>query len=74
MQKREAKRLPRGAPGVAYDNPAHMLGAAEYIKLAWDAITDATIKNAFNQAELVTLKGGAHEVDIMADLLAASKH
>ena len=47
-----------------------MLDAAEYIKLAWDE----TIKNAFNQAELVTLKGGAHEgVDMMACLFCSSK-
>ena len=47
---------------------------AQYIKLAWDAISDATIKNAFNKAELVTLKGGAHEeVDMMADLLCNFK-
>ena len=44
------------------------------IKLAWDAISDATIKNAFNQAELVTLKGGTHEeVDMIADLLCSFK-
>ena len=51
-----------------------MLDAAKYVKLAWDAISDATIKNAFNLAELVTLKGGAHEeVDMMADLLCSLK-
>ena len=73
-QKEQAKRLPRGAAGVAHGDPAHMLDTAEYIKLVWDAISDATIKNAFNQAELVTLKGGAHEeVDMMADLLCNFK-
>ena len=51
-----------------------MLDAAQYIKLAWDAISDARIKNAFNKAELVTLKGGAHEeVDMMAVLLCSFK-
>ena len=35
---------------------------------------DATIKNAFNKAELVTLKSGAQEkVDTMADLLCSFK-
>ena len=73
-KKDQAKRLPRGAAGVAYGNPAHMLNAVPYIKLAWDAISDATIKNAFNKAELVTLKGGAHEeVDMMVDLLCSFK-
>ena len=51
-----------------------MLDASQYIKLAWDAISDATIQNAFNKAELVTLKGGAHEeVNMMADLLCSFK-
>ena len=51
-----------------------MLNAAQYIKLAWDAISDATIKNAFKKTELVTLKGGAHEeVYIMVDLLCRFK-
>ena len=51
-----------------------MLDAAQYIKLARDAISDATIKNASNKAELVTLIGGAHEeVDMMADLLCSFK-
>ena len=73
-KKEQAKILPRGTAGVAYCNPAHLLDAAQYIKLAWDAISDATIKNAFNKAELVTLNGGAHEeVDMMADLLSSFK-
>ena len=51
-----------------------MLHTAQYIKLDWDAILDATIKNAFNKAELATLKSGAHEeVDIMTDLLCSFK-
>ena len=51
-----------------------MLDAAQYNKLAWNGISDATTKNAFNKAELVTLKGGAHEeVDLMADLLCSFK-
>ena len=51
-----------------------MLDATQYIKLAWDAISDATIKNAFNKAELKTLKGGAQEeVNMMADLLCSFK-
>ena len=73
-KKEQAKRLPRGAAGVVYGNFIHMLDAGQYIKLAWDMISDATIKNAFNNAELVTLKGGAHEeVDMMADLLCSLK-
>ena len=74
FKKEQEKRIPRGAAGIAYVKPAHMLDEAQYIKFAWDAISDATIKNAFNKAELVTLKGGTHEeVDMMADLLCSFK-
>ena len=49
-----------------------MLDAAQHIKLAWDAISDAAIKNSFNKAELVTLKGRAHEeIYIITDLLCS---
>ena len=72
-KKEQAKRLPREAAGVAYGNPGRMLNAAHYIKLAWDTISDATVKNAFNKAESVTLKGGAHEVNMIADLLCSLK-
>ena len=73
-KKKQAKRLPRGAVGVAYANPTHMLDAAQYFKLAWDAISEATIKNLLNKAKLVTLKGGAHkEVDMMVNLLCSFK-
>ena len=30
--------LPRGAAGVTYGNPVHLLDAARYIKFAWDAV------------------------------------
>ena len=51
-----------------------MLDVVQYITLAWDAISDATIRNAFNKAELVTLKGGAHDkIDMMANLLCSFK-
>ena len=54
-KKEQAKMLPRGAAGVTCGNPAHLLDAAQYIKLAWKAILDATIKNAFNISQLLTL-------------------
>ena len=31
----QGKRLPRGAAGVAYGKPAHLLDAAHYVKQAW---------------------------------------
>ena len=52
QKKEQTNRLPQGAAGVAYGNPVHLLDAAQYIKLAWDSISDATIKNAFNFTSL----------------------
>ena len=73
-KKEQAERFAGGAAGVVYGNLIHMLDAGQYIKLAWDTISDVTIKNTFNNAELATLKGGAHqEVDMMADLLCSLK-
>ena len=73
-KKEQAKRLPRGAAVVAYGDPARMLDAAQYVEIAWDAISDATIKNAFNKAELLNLAGGTGEkVDVMAGLLRSFK-
>jgi len=47
-----------------------MLDAAQYIRFAWDAISDAAIKNAFGKVDLLSLGGGAdEEVVLMADLL-----
>lgn len=51
-KKEQSKRLRRGAAGVAYGNPAHLLDAAHYVKHAWDAISSESIKNAFKKAEL----------------------
>ena len=51
--KDQANRLPWDAAGVADGNPVHyLLNAAQYIKLAWDSISNATIKNAFNFTSL----------------------
>ena len=39
-KKEQAKRLPRGAAGISYGNPAHLVDAAQCIKLAWGTILD----------------------------------
>ncbi|CAK8685111.1 unnamed protein product [Clavelina lepadiformis] len=69
-QKEQAKRLPRGAAGVAYGNPAHLLDAAHYVKQAWDLISDASVRNSFNKAQLITpLDGGVdEEANFMSDM------
>ena len=51
-KREQANRLPQGAVGIAWGNPVHLLDAAQYIKLAWDSFSDATIKNAFNFTSL----------------------
>ena len=51
-----------------------MLDAAQYVNIAWDAISHATTKNAFNKAKPLNLAGGTdEEVDMMADLLRSFK-
>ena len=52
LKKEQANRLFRGPANDAYGNPVHLLDAAQYIKLAWDSILDATIKNEFNFTSL----------------------
>ena len=49
----QAQRLLKGAAGAAFGNPAYLLDAANYIKLAWDAITSTTIRNAWKKAEII---------------------
>jgi hypothetical protein len=39
------ENLRRGAVGVKFGNPAHLLDAANCIKLCWNAISPETIKN-----------------------------
>ena len=40
------------AAGVAYGNPAHLRDAAQYITLAWDAISDITITERMRSTSL----------------------
>ncbi|XP_065642990.1 jerky protein homolog-like [Hydra vulgaris] len=42
----------RGAAGVEYGKPAHLLDAAKYVNLAWKSIQPSSIKNCFDKAEL----------------------
>ena len=58
----QGKRLPRGTAGVAYGKPAHLLDAAHYVKQAWEFISDTSIRNSFNKAQLLTpMAGGVDE-------------
>ncbi|XP_065668027.1 jerky protein homolog-like [Hydra vulgaris] len=42
----------RGAAGVKYGKPAHLLDAAKYADLAWKSIQPSSLKNCFDKAEL----------------------
>lgn len=53
QKKTQATRLPRGAAGVAYGNPANLLDAAKYVKHAWDQISTDSIRHAFKKAEII---------------------
>ena len=48
----QAKRLKRGAAGVAQGQSANLLDAAFYVKRAWGAISQSTILNCFAKANL----------------------
>ena len=67
----QGKRLPRGAAGVAYGRPAHLLDAAHYVKQAWEFISATSIRNSFNKAQLLTpMAGGVdEEPDFIPELL-----
>ncbi|KAI6648197.1 hypothetical protein LOD99_12006 [Oopsacas minuta] len=71
-KRRASERLPKGAAGVVYGKPAHLLDAAFYVKRAWNLISDTSISNSFIKAELgpLTLQGSVdEEVDAMSDVL-----
>jgi hypothetical protein len=74
QRKRElGKRLRRGAAGVSYESPAHLLDAASYVKEAWDSVSSSSIKNAFSKAELMNLEpepGAESENNVIATELA----
>jgi hypothetical protein len=46
-KKMQGRRLQRGAAGVAYENPVHLLDVASYVKEAWQSVSPSFIKNAF---------------------------
>ncbi len=74
QQKRElGKRLQRGAGGVSYENPTHLLDVANYVKEAWDSVSSSSIKNAFSKVELMNLepeRGAESENNVIATELA----
>jgi hypothetical protein len=55
-KKMQGQRLRRGATGVAYRNPVHLLDAASYVKEAWQSVSPSSIKNAFIKAKIMTLE------------------
>ncbi len=56
QKKMQRQRLRRGAAGITYGNPAHMLDAASYVKEAWQSMSPSSIKNAFIKVKIMTLK------------------
>ncbi len=74
QRKRElGQRLRRGATRVSYENLAHLLDVASYVKEAWDSVSSSSIKNAFSKAELMNLEpepGVESENNVIATELA----
>ncbi len=69
----QGARLLRGAVGVTYGNPAHLLDAANYDVTAGDAITLTTIRNASIKADIIgafkNATGTAEQDDLQAMFL-----
>jgi hypothetical protein len=61
-------RLRRGAAGVAYENPTHLLDVASYVKEAWQSLSPSSIKNAFIKAKIMTLEADQEAVNEIEDL------
>jgi hypothetical protein len=68
-KKMQGRRLRRGAAGVAYGNPAHLLDAASYVKEAWQSVSPNSIKNAFIKAKIMTLEADQEAVNEIEDLV-----
>jgi hypothetical protein len=68
-KKMQGRRLRRGAAGVAYENPAHLLDATSYVKEAWQSMSPSSIKNAFIKAEIMTLEADQEAVNEIEDLV-----
>lgn len=50
-KKEQSTRLRRGTAGVTCGNPVHLLDAAYYVKLTWDAVSAEFIKKSFKKRE-----------------------
>ena len=48
--------MQRGTAGASYGHPAHLLVATTYVKEAWDEFSSKTIKNAFNNADIMGIE------------------
>jgi hypothetical protein len=48
--------LCRGAARVLYENPTHLFDVTNYVKDAWDYVSQTSIKNPFVKAELMNLE------------------
>ena len=69
----QGKKLPRRGVGVDYGKPAHLLDAAHYVKQAWEFISDISIRNYFNKAQLPTpmARGVDEEPNFIPELLVS---
>ena len=48
-----ALKLKRGAAGVAFGRPAHLLDAANFANIAWNEISADSLKNCFKKADII---------------------
>ena len=56
-RKREyAARLRRGAAGVDFGRPAHLLDCASYVLETWSTVSDKSIHNSSRKTEIIDFK------------------
>ncbi|CAK9271046.1 unnamed protein product [Sphagnum jensenii] len=59
--------MKRGAAGVAFGKPPHVLDAANLVNIAWNEISSQCLKNCFKKADILSSFRGMSEVNSDSD-------
>ncbi|KAL2621899.1 hypothetical protein R1flu_002104 [Riccia fluitans] len=58
-----ASRMKRGAAGVAFGKPPHLLDAANLINIAWNELSAQSLQNCFKKADIISSFCNIHEIN-----------
>lgn len=71
-----ASRMRRGAAGVAFGKPPHLLDAANLVNIAWNEMSPQSLQNCFKKADIIArfrdipeIESASHDLDNLVDLL-----